>query len=402
MATALPAGAWELQERAKLFASDDWLPKNDLQRELYDSPAYDGSVDLRSMFRDSVGAWQLIVDHTLLYEVGDTYAFVNVPEETLDQTPRGDQRRYVNLTWTLEDGERHEFLHRFDRLAAEYRAERWGVTVGRMAVSWGSGIVFQAIDLFAPFAPTTVDRDYKPGEDLILADGLFKGGGDWELLGVFRSNDEDQHTTSVDSFGGKLHFAIGAAEFEVLAGKHYRDGIFGVSLHRPVGGALVRTDWLLTDVDDGGYVVSGVVNIDYSFEWLARNWYVFAEYFRNGFGTDQHPIDITNLPQDLRDRLARGELFTLMKDYSALGARLEWHPLLTQSLTWIANLHDGSSLLQTALSYEASDAQTFELGLLTNFGDAGDEYGGIPLGTLAPGLTTGGGTQVYLRWTYTW
>lgn len=401
-AGALSARAWEIDGRAKLFGSDAWLPHDDLQNSMSGSPAYDASADLRSMFRDEIGGWHLIADHTLLYEVGDTYAFVNVPEQTLDQTPRGDQRRYVDLTWKLEDGERHQFLTRFDRLAIEYRAQRWGVTVGRMAVSWGSGIVFQAIDLFAPFAPTTVDRDYKPGEDLVLADGLFEGGSDWELLGVFRSDTENQHTTSVDSFGGKWHGAIGATEFEVLGGRHYRDGVFGASLHQPLGGALMRTDWLLTDVEDGDVVVSGVVNIDYSFEWLTRNWYVFGEYFRNGFGTNEQPIDLADLPKALRDRLLRGEVFTIMKDYSALGARLEWHPLVTQTLTWIANLHDDSSLLQTQLSYESSDAQMFELGVLTNLGHAGDEYGGIPLGAAAPGFTIGGGTQLYLRWTYSW
>jgi hypothetical protein len=396
------ASAWELDSRAKLFGSEAWLPDDDLQRELDGSPAYDGSADLRTMLREAFGGWHLVIDHTLLYEGGDTYAFISVPEETLDQTPRGDERRFVDLTWTLEDGDRHELLHRFDRLAVEYRGDRWGVTVGRMAVSWGSGIVFQAIDLFAPFAPTTVDRDYKPGEDLILADGLFKGGSDWELLAVLRRNDEEQRTASADSFGGKWHGYVGAAEVEVLAGRHFRDGIVGASLRHPLGGALLRTDWLLTDVEDGGVEVSGIVNIDYSFGWFARNWYVFAEYSRNGFGTNERPIDIENLPQALRDRLTRGEVFTLMKNYTAIGTQLEWHPLLTQSLTWIANLHDGSSLLQTQLSYEFSDWQMAEVGVLTNLGDAGDEYGGIPLGAAAPGLTTGGGTRLYLRWTYTW
>jgi hypothetical protein len=402
VASTPSAVAWELNERAKLFGSEAWLPDEDLQRALDGSPVYDASADLRSMFRASSSAWDLVIDHTLLYEVGDTYGFISAPEDTLDQTPRDDERRFVDLTWKLEDGDRHQLLHRFDRLAVEYRAERWGVTVGRMAVSWGSGIVFQAIDLFAPFAPTTVDRDYKPGEDLILADGLFNGGSDWELLAVLRRNDEEQRTASADSFGGKWHGYVGAAEVEVLAGRHFRDGIVGASLRHPLGGALLRTDWLWTDVEDGDLEVSGIVNVDYSFAWLARNWYVFAEYFRNGFGTNDQPIDITDLPEALRDRLARGEVFTLMKDYAAVGAQLEWHPLLTQSLTWIANLHDGSSLLQTQLSYELSGAQVADVGVLTNSGDAGDEYGGIPLGTAAPGFTTGGGTRLYLRWTYSW
>ncbi len=399
---ASAACAWELDTRAKLFGTGKWLPEDDLQRALDGSPAYDGSADLRTMFRHSVGEWRLIVDHTLLYEGGDTYAFENAPEDTLDQTPRSDARRYVDLTWKLEDGDKQQLLHRFDRLALEYRAERWGATVGRMAVSWGSGIVFQAIDLFAPFAPTAVDRDYKNGEDLIMVDGLLEGGGDWQLLGVLRRNDDEQRSGSVDSFGAKWHASAGETEFELLAGRHYRDAILGGSVRHALGSALVRGDWLISDVHDGGVEVSGLVNIDYSFVAFERNWYVFAEYFHSGFGSNQHPIDASELPQDLAVRLQRGEVFTVMQDYIALGAQLEWHPLLSHTATLITNLHDQSSLLQTQLSYNASDSQRIELGVVVNFGDKGDEYGAIPLGALAPGYTSGGGTQLYLRWTYYW
>ena len=94
----------------------------------------------------------------------------------------------MDLTWTLEDGPRHENIQRFDRLARRIPRRTLGRDVGRDAISWGSGIVFQPLDIFAPFAPTTVDRDYKPGEDLVKVDGVTEHGSDWQLLGVFRRN----------------------------------------------------------------------------------------------------------------------------------------------------------------------------------------------------------------------
>ncbi len=150
------------------------------------TPVYEASADLRLMFRDEYAIWHLNAALMTLYEVGDQFAFISNPQDTLDQTPRNDRLRYMDLTWTLEDGPRHETVQRFDRLAVEYRAEHWGVTIGRDAVSWGGGIVFQPLDIFAPFAPTTVDRDYKPGEDLVKIDGVTEHGSDWQLLGVFR------------------------------------------------------------------------------------------------------------------------------------------------------------------------------------------------------------------------
>jgi hypothetical protein len=400
---ALAAHAWDLDARAKLFGNAELLPEDDLQRSVNGTPAYEASADMRLMFRDAVDSWHLIADLTTLYEVGDQFAFVSLPEETLDQTPRDDRFRFMNLTWTLEDGPRHQVIQRFDRLAVEYRAEHWGITVGRDAISWGGGIVFQPLDIFAPFAPTTVDRDYKTGEDLVKIDGVTEGGSDWQFVGVFRRNVEGERTTSVDSFGGKWRGTIGATEIEFVGGRHFRDEVFGTSVRHSLGGALLRTDWLVTDLDEGGCCkVSGIVNLDYSFTWLERNWYVFAEYFHNGFGTNDQPIELNDLPTPLRDRLLRGELFTLMQDYTAFGAQLQWHPLLTQSLTLLTNLHDGSSLVQTQLSYEPSDSQHLDAGYVRNLGGTGDEYGAIPLPAPAIGLTTGGGSQWYLRWAYYW
>jgi len=403
--SAMPATtthAWELDARVKLFGVTAMLPEDDLQRSVDGTPIHEGSADMRLMFRDALDDWHLIADLTTLYEGGDQFAFISAPEDTLDQTPRNDRFRFMNLTWTLEDGPRHQVIQRFDRLAIEYRADRWGVTVGRQAISWGSGIVFQPLDLFAPFAPTTVDRDYKPGEDLVMVDGVTDAGNDWQFVGVFRRTVEGERSTSVDSFGAKWRGNIGTTEFELLGGRHFRDNVIGTSVKHSIGGAMLRTDWLLTDLEEGGTKLSGIVNLDYSFTWLERNWYVFGEYFRSGFGTNDQPVELNNLPAALRDRLLRGELFTLMQDYTAFGAQLQWHPLLTQSLTLISNLHDGSNLVQTQLSWEPSDSQHVDAGYVRNLGDNADEYGAIPLPAPATGLTTGGGSQWYLRWVHYW
>ncbi len=399
---AIPIAAWDLDARARVFGNAELLPEDDLQTSIDGTPAYEASTDLRLMFRDEYDGWHLNTALTTLYEVGDQFAFIGNPQDTLDQTPRNDRLRFMDLTWTLEDGPRHEIIQRFDRLFVEYRGEHWGMTVGRDAISWGSGIVFQPLDIFAPFAPTTVDRDYKPGEDLVRVDGVTANGSDWQLVGVFRRNLQGERTTSVDSFGGKWHGLLGDYEIELLGAKHYRDRVVGMSVKRGVYGAILRTDWLLTDLDEGGYKTSGAVNIDYSFTWLDRNWYVFGEYFHSGFGTNTQPVDLTKLPKALGVRLLRGELFTLMQDYSALGARLEWHPLLTQSLMLITNLHDGSNLVQTQLAYEPTDAQHLDVGYVRNLGGTGEEYGAISLPPPAVDLTTGGGSQWYLRWTYYW
>jgi hypothetical protein len=400
-ALCLAAGsaAADLDLRIKAFASATDLPDGDAQRALDGSPARDESVDLRGIFSTGRAGWHFAADPNVVVEAGDAIAFRQLPQATLDQTPTDDEWRFFDLTTTLDEDRDQRTIARFDRLSIEYRGAGWSVAAGRRAVSWGSGIVFQPLDLFAPFAPTTVDRDYKPGEDVVLFDRLFAGGSDLELLGVFRRDESGDRDVDSDSFGAKWHGYFGGRDVEIVAGRHYRDRIAGASVRQSLGGALLRGDVLLTDGDGSGTYVSGIVNLDYTLTVRDRNVYLFAELFHNGFGMGESAVDLARVPARLRARLARGEVFNLLRDYGAVGAQVEWHPLVTQSLTYLANFQDGSGLVQTELRYEPGDATRLDIGLIERRGHRDEEFGAIELPV--PGTyTTGGGTSVYARFVW--
>ncbi len=166
----------------------------------------------------------------------------------------------------------------------------------------------------------------------------------------------------------------------------------------PLGGAMLRSDIVATQLDEGDIEISGIVNLDYSFVVGDDLVYVFAEYYRNGFGVSKLPTSIAMLPRPLQSRLVRGEVFNMMRDYGALGIAVPWHPLVNQSLTFLLNLHDSSSLVQTSVSYEPGDHQRLQLGFVKPLGRAGDEFGGVSL--LGTDLISGGGARVFFRWLY--
>jgi hypothetical protein len=395
---ALPALGLEMDVRAKFFGVGAALPDHSLQRQISGTPAYDYTADLRLLFTQELGQVTLTAHHNTILNGGDSFAFLTNPGATLDQSATDDDFRLMDLTWELHSGDRHRIVHRFDRLALQYRGATWGLTVGREAVSWGSGLVFQPMDLFSPFAPTTVDRDFKAGDDLLIVDKLFADGSDLQFLGVARRNLDGDATSNVASAALKWRKFIGASELELFGGKHYRDQVYGGALRIPVRSAMLRTDLVATRLDDGGWYFSGIVNLDYSFDLAGRSSYVFAEYYHNDFGVEALPPNPALLPEPLTARLLRGEVFNLMRDYLALGGSLQWHPLWTQALTLIGNLNDGSALLQTTVSYVPSDHATLEAGITVPFGDAGEEFGGVPV--LGVEATTGGALQGYLRWVY--
>ena len=390
--------ALDFDARIKAFTTVAALPRHDVQRIQDESPALDTNLDLRLMFRDNAGPFEFIVDHSVTLIGGDSFSFLNAPGTTLDQTPAGDEGRAFDLSWKIEDGSRHRTWRRFDRLAVRYRQGDWSVTLGRQAVSWGNGMVFQPMGLFSPFAPTTVDRDYKAGDDLLLIERLFANGSDVKLLVVGRKDDSGELDWDSSSTALKWHGFIGQGELELVAARHYRDDVLGIGARLPIGGALARADVVATRVHGSGWKLSGIVNIDYSLLVFELNAYVFAEYFHNGFGVRDMPETPLGLSAELLARLRRGEVFNLMRDYAAVGGNLEWHPLWIQSFALIGNLQDGSALLQTSLTYEPGEHQRIQVGWLEPLGGAGKEFGGVPLAGDA--VTRGGASTLFARWVY--
>ena len=378
----------DLTTRFKWFSSAAALPATDVQRGESGTPAYDHNADLRVLVRREAGRLRFIGDYSLTWVAGDSFAFGD--SSHLDERPTEDSSRRMNLTQTLGEGSRHLTVHRFDRLAVEYRNAGLAITVGRQAVSWGSGHVFQPMDLFNPFAPTAVDRDYKPGDDIVLVERAF-AHSTLQLLHVARRDASDH------SYAAMWHGFLGATEVELLAARHYRDDLLGITLKMPLGPTILRADIVGSRLDhDGSRRVSGIVNIDSAFQLFQRTGLLFAEYFRNDFGVDTLTSE---LPTPLMDRLARGELFNVMRDYLAAGASYQWHPLWAQHLVWIGNLNDQSSLVQTSLTYEPSDSARVQAGLVAALGGAGGEFEGIPGDD---DTTTGGGARAFIRVLYYW
>ena len=408
LATAVPAHAQdsEIKGRLKWFTAGAVLPPEDFQRQANGTPSYDHTGSLRVLVRadanrknsDRESSLRFIADYSLSWLSGDSLALASsASQQTLDQTPTEDARRLMRLTWEIDDGRRHRAVHRFDRFALEYRRRNLSVTVGRQAVSWGSGRVFQPMDLFNPFAPTTVDRDYKPGDDIVLVEQAF-GGSDLQFLYVARRDEYGKAGSDSASRAIKWHGFVGGSEIEVLGARHYLDDVLGLTVRVPIGGAILRTDVTGTRLDaDEEWYLSGIVNIDWAFDLFGRAAFGFVEYYHNDFGVRELPGRRSELPSPLVTRLARGELFNLMRDYLAVGATYQWSALWTQSLTTIVNLDDRSSLVQTSLVYEPSDFTRMLLGITTVLGDEGEEFGGVPV---VEGVTSGGGTQAFLQFVY--
>jgi len=405
VSTAAPAGAGDVPElhgHVKLQSSLQLFRHDDLGALLAGSHPDDSTLDLRldTVWRRS--RWDLAVDAQLLAIGGDG---VNARSNPLAGDLAGfllgvptpsDQLQWLDLSHTFSSGGSRLVFGRLDRLSVGYTGDRLVMRLGRQALSWGGGLVFQVLDLFNPFPPTVIDTDYKPGTDMLTAQWLLAGGDDLQAVVVPRRPGPGRRVSAdASSLAVKWHHFAGSTEVELMGARHYADTVAGIGASGNLGGGVWRVNATYTALAHGGRVTSLLANLDRSWVWGGRNAYGFVEYFRNGFGTPSLDRGAAALPESLLVRLARGELFNLGRNELAGGLRFEWTPRLALEPTVIVNLDDLSSMLLFRVTFDWLENLQLDAGLQTGAGPRGTEYGGVPVGFPSPYAAPG--RRIWLR-----
>lgn len=292
-----------------------------------------------------------------------------------------EDRNWWDLQHTFTDKDRTRAAHTVDRLALAYSGAHAVLRLGRQALTWGGGLVFHPMDLFNPFAPNAVDTEYKPGADMLYGQWLFDGGADVQGVVAPRRDPLTHRVENDQSAAGlKWHGFIGAEQefgLDLMFARSHDSDVLGLALNGTLAGATWTAEAVPTRLPDGSVHTSWLADVQYAWTCLGRNCVGYAEYFRNGFGVRGSDNALADLPAALTERLARGELFTVSRDYLALGVTLEWTALLNVKPLLIANVDDGSALLVVQVVRSLSDTAKLTLAAQSGLGARGTEYGGL-------------------------
>jgi len=309
-----------------------------------------------------------------------------------------DSRRWWDLTHRVGDPDGVVFIHRLDRLNVGWTGDRTVLRFGRQAVSWGNGLLFNPMDVFNPFDPAAVDTEYKSGDDMLYGQYLFANGDDLQGVAVVR---RDPLTGDVESdqssLAFKYHGFVGMDEFDLLAAAHYGDTILGAGGTRALGGAVARGDVTWTRTGDDAFW-SAVASLSYSWVWGGRNCSGVFELYRNGFGqpAGAYALDDLAANPELLARLARGELYTIGRNYAAASLTVEVNPLFRLTPNLFVNLDDPSALAQVVVDYDWRQNLRLLAALNLPLGPNGSEYGGVETPVEGRYLSTGAGLFIQL------
>jgi len=348
------------------------------------------------------GRWDFDAQAQLLASRADDLggAAAGLPALSAGAVLPNDRRRWFDLTRRFSSGGRNTALLRLDRASVGYTGDRVVMRFGRQAISWGNGLLFTPMDIFNPFDPAAIDREYKNGDDMLYLQWLQANGNDVQAVGVMRRDPANGRVSrGQSSVAFKYHGLWRSNEYDLLLAEHYDDRVVGVGFSAGAAGAVWRSDLVWTDTRQRT-VFSATAGVTWSWAARQRNWTGVLEYFYNGFGRGDgdYRVDTLESRPALMQRLERGELFNLGRHYLGASINIELSPLLNAGPNVFINLEDPSALGQLVARYDWLQNVQLIAALSVPIGPAGTEFGGPASGDQDKFLSAGPSLFAQLAW----
>lgn len=287
--------------------------------------------------------------------------------------------RLAPLDWAIvDDAPSYQHRHELDRAYLSLHLPFLELTVGRQAIGLGRGVLFSALDLFAPFSPNEVDREWRRGVDAIHAELRIPDltGLSADVIAVFG----DVQSGELDSWAviGRIRAVLGDVDGELIIGRRGEDNVVGGALSATVGDAEIHGELAMFGTDgrgiDGGLfgtnavVAKGLLGASYMFD-IHRGVRVVLEYHYSGFGVE----NVGAAPEILLDpafqaRLIRGDSQLLGRHAIALVLSAELYDDLSASVSYLQSPVDGSGTIAPSFSWNYSENVTILLNALVPWG----------------------------------
>ncbi|MCP4643280.1 MAG: hypothetical protein GY851_22725 [bacterium] len=301
----------------------------------------------------------------------------------------GAPYRLGQLDWQIaKDGDTFSYRHEIDRALVAWHP-KWGeVIVGRQAIGLGRGAMFGALDVFSPFSPAEVDREWRRGVDAVRVEYRMTGTSSVEFLGVF---DErwDQSALLLRARG-----YVGEIDGELILGKRGEDAVLGGAMSAVLGDAEIHlelaTFYTPESQPDGGLfgidhlVGKAVLGSSYTFD-VGNGLTVMGEYHYSGFGVkDVADATMRFADPDFLMRFMRGDMQILGRHALGVTVTYPFNDAWAGSFLWLQSPVDGSGTISPGVTWSVTENTTVQMNAFIPWGEGADhgriqsEYGSSP------------------------
>jgi len=302
--------------------------------------------------------------HALEFEFALNTLLLYSDPATQTPLPTDSANRRFDLERSWNRGNSWSAQTDVDRLSLQGRLNNFDWKIGRQAVGFGRITLFSPLDVVAPFAPSALDTDTRPGVDALHGVQYFGLGGQLGatlVLGDKTNNNSYLVTFSENRKGIDLLGIVGLLRDREMIG-------FGLAGNLgPLGIKTEISHYQGKDTE----LIGGDLHDDFNIGALEL-WYRFdsglillAEYLHNGAGAESPD---TYISAATSATFNEGLSFLLGQEYLLLGPSWELHPLATLSGLLIRNLEDDSTLLRPQIQLSLADNLSIDLFYSFNFG----------------------------------
>ena len=281
--------------------------------------------------------------------------------------------RIEQLDWQIYETNTFLYRHEIDRAFVAIHP-KWGqVTIGRQGIGLGRGTIFSAVDIFAPFSPLEVDREWRRGVDAIRIERNISSTSSVELISAFAQSWEQS------ALLGRARGYIGDIDGELLFGKRAEDTMLAGDISAAVGDAEVHSELAFFHTterqpESGIFsnrheVVKFVLGSSYTFN-IKNGLTWLTEYHYSGFGLkDVGDVSTQLQNKDFVERIARGDMQILGRHAIASQLSYPFRMDLNGSLLILQSLQDNSGIVSPSLNWDISQSSSIVGSFFMPWGD---------------------------------
>jgi len=269
-------------------------------------------------------------------------------------------RQLINMKWNIASGNKYQLSHYIDRLYFRQGFDWGNIIAGRQRISWGTGRIWNPTDLFNPINPADFSKIEKDGADALSM--TYYLGNFTDLNIVY--NPQDKFKKNNAAFRFRTNYET--YDLAVIGGYFDRRYVAGFDFAGNLFVAGIRGEGIISmDKNDLSKNYTKLVfGIDNQF---TPKLYALIEYQYNGEGrTNKFSYDF--------NRLARGEIINLNRNYLFISSNYLFTPLITGTFSNNTDINDGSGFVNVSCSWSLTENSNLIFGGLITYGKEFTEY----------------------------
>jgi hypothetical protein len=281
--------------------------------------------------------------------------------------------RLAQLDWEIAADDSFSYRHEIDRGLVALHPEWGDVTIGRQAIGLGRGVLFSAVDLFNPFSPLEVDREWRRGVDAFRTEYRLSATSSAECVAAFGETWEQS------ALLGRFRGYLGDVDGSLIFGKRAEDFMVGTAFSAVVGEAEAHGELAVFDTPEaqvdgtlwGGrhLATKAVIGSSYTFD-VGNGLTLLGEYHYSDFGVEDAEDALVRLQdRDFQRRFLRGDTQILGRQAVATQLSYPFSDAVNGSFLALTNPTDGSGVISPSVRWDLDENVTLIGSIFVPWGD---------------------------------